>query len=90
MHLQDVLTSKLVISTGKTWKDRYVCYVCCLCQADRCYTSWELLLKQQKLADVAIIATPDQMHVGPAVAAAKLGYHLLLEKPMATTLEVDP
>ena len=28
------------------------------------------------------------MHVGPAVAAAKLGYHLLLEKPMATTLKV--
>ncbi len=35
------------------------------------------------LADGAIIATPDALHAEPAVAFAELGYHLLLEKPMA-------
>jgi predicted dehydrogenase len=37
-----------------------------------------------KLADVAIIATPDREHADQAVAALDLGYHLLLEKPIAT------
>ncbi|MBT3200570.1 MAG: Gfo/Idh/MocA family oxidoreductase [Phycisphaerales bacterium] len=37
-----------------------------------------------KLADAAIIATPDSMHVEPAIALAGQGYHLLLEKPVAT------
>ena len=36
------------------------------------------------MADAAIIATQDQLHVEPAVRLADLGYHILLEKPMAT------
>jgi predicted dehydrogenase len=32
-----------------------------------------------------LICTQDTMHVEPAVAFAELGYHVLLEKPMATT-----
>ncbi|MFD0854603.1 Gfo/Idh/MocA family protein, partial [Actinomadura adrarensis] len=40
-----------------------------------------------RLADAVIIATPDALHVEPAVAAAELGYHILLEKPMAPTAE---
>jgi predicted dehydrogenase len=39
----------------------------------------------RKLADAAIIATPDRVHAEPAVALADLGYHLMLEKPMAPT-----
>jgi predicted dehydrogenase len=39
------------------------------------------------MADGAIIATQDRMHVEPAVAALERGYHLLLEKPMALTHE---
>src|SRR5687767_4710697 len=43
------------------------------------------------LADPALeavsICTPDQLHVEPAVAAAGAGKHVLLEKPIATTLE---
>jgi predicted dehydrogenase len=33
------------------------------------------------------ICTPDQLHVEPALAAARAGKHVLLEKPIATTLE---
>jgi predicted dehydrogenase len=38
-----------------------------------------------KLADAAVIATQDRMHRDPAVRLAGLGYHILLEKPMAPT-----
>jgi predicted dehydrogenase len=36
-----------------------------------------------RTADAAVIATQDRDHEGPAVKLAGLGYHLLLEKPMA-------
>ncbi len=49
------------------------------------FDDWRALLAQPRLADVAVIATQDQHHADPAVALAGLGYHLLLEKPMATT-----
>lgn len=52
-----------------------------------CYTGWQSLAAEEKLADCAIIATQDQQHFGPAVALAKKGYHILLEKPMAVTAE---
>lgn len=54
---------------------------------ERCFTGWESLAEEPKLADCAIIATQDQQHVQPAVALAKKGYHILLEKPMAVTEE---
>uniref|UniRef100_A0A0P4WKM8 Gfo/Idh/MocA-like oxidoreductase N-terminal domain-containing protein n=2 Tax=Scylla olivacea TaxID=85551 RepID=A0A0P4WKM8_SCYOL len=54
---------------------------------ERCYPGWESLETVEKLADCAIIATQDQHHVQPAVAFAKKGYHILLEKPMAVTEE---
>lgn len=37
--------------------------------------------------DAVIIATPDFAHEAPAVEAARRGLHLLIEKPLATTLE---
>jgi len=54
---------------------------------ENCYTSAEELLKQPKLADILCICTPDDCHVSQAVAALEKGYHLLLEKPIATTPE---
>lgn len=51
------------------------------------YTSWEALLDQPKMADIAIVTTQDQMHTGPALAALSQGYDVLLEKPMAHRLE---
>lgn len=54
---------------------------------ENCYTSAEELLAQPKLADILCICTPDDCHVSQAVAALEKGYHLLLEKPIATTPE---
>jgi predicted dehydrogenase len=37
--------------------------------------------------DAVTIATPDHLHAAPAIAVAKAGKHLLVEKPLATTVE---
>lgn len=50
-----------------------------------CFNDWKELAQQPKLADAVIIATPDNIHAEPAIAFANLGYHMLLEKPMAQT-----
>jgi predicted dehydrogenase len=47
------------------------------------YTELDALLKDPAL-DAVIIATPDKLHAEQAVAAAKAGKHILLEKPLAT------
>jgi predicted dehydrogenase len=46
---------------------------------------WRSLAALPRVADVAVIATPDAEHAEAAIALAGQGYHLLLEKPMATT-----
>lgn len=51
------------------------------------FDDWRDLVKRDKLADFAIVSTQDQDHKEPAVALAALGYHILLEKPMAVTRE---
>jgi predicted dehydrogenase len=51
-----------------------------------CFESWEALTAKGQLGQAALVTTQDQMHVEPAVAAMKAGYHVLLEKPMAHTL----
>jgi len=52
---------------------------------DHVFTDWRQLADRPRLADAAVIATQDNLHVEPTVALAELGYHLLLEKPMAPT-----
>ncbi|MBE0695490.1 MAG: Gfo/Idh/MocA family oxidoreductase [Anaerolineaceae bacterium] len=47
------------------------------------FSDWRDLAARPRFADAAIIATQDAMHLEPAVALAKLGYAILLEKPMA-------
>ncbi len=42
---------------------------------------------REKRGDVLILATPDRVHVPQAVRAMKLGYHLLLEKPISDSRE---
>ncbi|RLD11141.1 MAG: hypothetical protein DRI44_04325 [Chlamydiae bacterium] len=44
---------------------------------------WRELVSKPKFADAVIIATQDSQHKEPAIAFAKQGYHILLEKPMA-------
>lgn len=55
--------------------------------AEACYDSWEEILAQPKLADIAVIATVDNMHYKPALQAIEKGYNLLLEKPIAQTAQ---
>ncbi|MDD3402767.1 MAG: Gfo/Idh/MocA family oxidoreductase [Hespellia sp.] len=51
------------------------------------YEDWRALLEKGYELDGLIIATQDQEHYEPAMAAIAKGYHLLLEKPMAETAE---
>lgn len=49
------------------------------------YSSWRELAAGPRLADVAIVTTQDSEHVEPAIALARKGYHILVEKPLAPT-----
>ncbi|MEE6262886.1 Gfo/Idh/MocA family protein [Plantactinospora sonchi] len=49
------------------------------------YADWRDLAAAGRVGDAVVIATQDQMHTEPTIAFAELGYHILLEKPMATT-----
>lgn len=55
--------------------------------ANQCFANWSDPLERDRIADVVIIATPDHLHVEPTVAYAESGYHILLEKPMAPTVD---
>lgn len=54
---------------------------------ERCFSSAEEMLEQEKMADVMFITTQDRQHVGHAIPALKKGYHLLLEKPISPDLD---
>ncbi|XP_029911367.1 uncharacterized protein LOC115361846 isoform X2 [Myripristis murdjan] len=54
---------------------------------DNVFEDWPRIIAREKFADAVLICTPDRLHKEPAVAFAKRGYHVLLEKPMATTAE---
>ena len=54
---------------------------------DRIFCSWQEFVKQPTMADAVYIGTSDREHAGPAIASMKLGYDVLLEKPMAVTLD---
>jgi len=49
------------------------------------FSSWEDLLAKPALGEAALVCTQDWLHVQPTLAALRAGYHVLLEKPMATT-----
>lgn len=51
------------------------------------FDSAESLLARERLADVLIIATQDRQHHAHAMAALEKGYDILLEKPVAVTME---
>lgn len=50
------------------------------------YTDYEKLLEQEEL-DLVSICTPSGMHPQHGTAAARKGLHVIVEKPMAITLE---
>ena len=51
------------------------------------FASWDQLLAKPKFCDVIFVCTQDRFHHQPACEAMKIGYDILLEKPMATTME---
>ncbi len=55
--------------------------------AENVFADWKDMAVKPKFADAVIIATQDNMHEEPAVAFANIGYAMLLEKPMAPTME---
>ncbi|MCQ2368373.1 MAG: Gfo/Idh/MocA family oxidoreductase [Kiritimatiellae bacterium] len=58
--------------------------------ADKIFGDFHEMLeagKAGKLADIMLIALPDDLHFEPAMEAMRQGYDILLEKPMAQTAE---
>ncbi len=53
---------------------------------DMCFDDYKTFFKKGKIADAVIICTQDRMHIEPTLLAKELGYHILLEKPIAPTL----
>lgn len=52
-----------------------------------CFSSAEKLADQSAFADVAINGTMDKDHVPTSLALLKVGYHILLEKPIGISKE---
>jgi predicted dehydrogenase len=52
-----------------------------------CYASWEDLLGRESDLDAIVIATPDNLHLQPALNAIEKGVSILLEKPICPTEE---
>jgi len=55
--------------------------------AERRFRTWQEASQQERLADCVINATRDLLHHPSAVALLKLGYDMLLEKPIAPRRE---
>ncbi|KAM6924617.1 putative oxidoreductase YteT [Xenentodon cancila] len=55
--------------------------------SENVFEDWQTVVEREKFADAVLICTPDRLHKDPAVAFAKKCYHVLLEKPLATTAE---
>lgn len=51
------------------------------------FSSYDSFFEKGKLADWLIISTSDAEHIKSAIRALQIGYHVLLEKPIATTLQ---
>jgi len=54
---------------------------------DRVFNDWQPFIALGKAADAVVIATMEDLHEPIALACAKLGYHIMLEKPMAPTAQ---
>ena len=50
------------------------------------YDNYEDLMEHEDL-EAVVIATPDALHKGPCLSAAAAGKHILVEKPIAMTVE---
>ena len=55
--------------------------------ASCCYSDYSEFFRRPLQTDAVMICTPENMHFEPAMQAIEAGYHVLLEKPIAQTLE---
>src|SRR6266849_5476047 len=53
--------------------------------ASRWYSDYHKMFEDSEDLDAVIIATPNNIHRNQAVAAARAGLHIIVEKPMAVT-----
>lgn len=51
---------------------------------------WRELAALGRIADAVLVCTLDRDHLEPVLAFAALGYHIMLEKPMALTEDESP
>jgi len=51
--------------------------------SENIFQDWREAAARERFADAVVICTHENMHLEPAVAFARKGYHVLLEKPMA-------
>jgi predicted dehydrogenase len=54
---------------------------------ERQFSSWQDLYARGRIAEALVNCTLDRMHLPSTLPALELGYQVLLEKPMANTLE---
>jgi predicted dehydrogenase len=52
-------------------------------EPDAVFTCWRELAGRGRIADAVLVCTQDAMHAEPVITFAGLGYHILLEKPIA-------
>ncbi|OHE40360.1 MAG: oxidoreductase [Tenericutes bacterium GWF2_57_13] len=52
-------------------------------EAKHCFSGFQELLAEPRLADACFVCTQDNMHLEPALTAMQQGYDVFLEKPMA-------
>lgn len=53
--------------------------------SQNCFTSWEELMKADRISSVLFNTTMDNYHFSSSMAALEKGYDVVLEKPMAPT-----
>ncbi len=51
------------------------------------FDDWRPMLSGRRIADAVVIATPDREHVEPTLAALERGYEVVLEKPIAPSIQ---
>ncbi len=54
---------------------------------ESCHSNWSEFLELPKMCDAVIIGTTDDMHYEPAIKAIERGYNILLEKPIAQSVQ---
>ena len=56
-------------------------------EASQCYADYHDFFRNPVQTDAVMVCTPENMHFEPTMLAIEAGYHVLLEKPIAQTLE---